>query len=190
MKDHRDFIFTVLAVSAAFAAGCPETQHLDPCSVFVCGDNGACWTNRCVEGYACYEETGTCVPPLETLCGEEFPELPLEEIVAGELDGLSSLTAGTCGGDGPEDVYRLTIPAGVTDVTITTDLPGTGGTDTVLYVRELCEAATDAEVECNDDDGSLHSTVGFSVAEGEDYYVFVDTFRAGGRYEILATALP
>jgi hypothetical protein len=85
-------------------------------------------------------------------------------------------------------VYQFVLTATAT-VTITTDLPGSGTTDTALYVRSVCINPGD-EVGCDDDSGTgLTSLLVLPALGPGTYYVFVDTYSAtsGGPYEVRAS---
>lgn len=81
---------------------------------------------------------------------------------------------------GAETIYALEVPAGaLVDLLVTTDVPGTGDTDTIIYLRSQCESVS-TELACNDDrvQGDLQSDIqALSVGPGT-YYLFVE--RYGG----------
>lgn len=83
---------------------------------------------------------------------------------------------------GAETIYRVDVPAGVTaDLIATTDLPGSGSTDTILYVRSSCpDESAEAELACNDDrpSGDVQSYVEVSDLTEGSYFIFVE--RWGG----------
>ncbi|MCZ7683084.1 MAG: hypothetical protein M5U28_31450 [Sandaracinaceae bacterium] len=84
------------------------------------------------------------------------------------------------GGIGAETIYTVTVPAGVTaDLILTTDLPETGSTDTILYVRSTC-GDSGTELGCNDDRArsDVQSDVTLMDLTEGTYYVFVE--RYGG----------
>lgn len=89
-----------------------------------------------------------------------------------------------CGGVnatiGAEAIYAVTIPEGVTaDLLITTNLPATGDTDTVLYVRSECaDSGTELDCEDNRARGDLQSDNEVYAAGPGTYYIFVE--RWGG----------
>lgn len=95
---------------------------------------------------------------------------------------------------GPERLARVSVPAGTFDLTFRTDRPGTGGTDTVLYVRRECGDPTD-NLGCQDDIDTMGMMYGsrvtvMNVTEG-DYFAFVDTYGGGGgAVELQATLRP
>ena len=81
------------------------------------------------------------------------------------------------GSVGDETIYTLTIPDGTFDLLLTTDLPGTGDTDTIVYVREVCEDSG-TEVGCNDDlePRMLQSEIEAFNLAGGTYSIFVERF--------------
>lgn len=143
--------------------------------------------NRCVDHHTCDRATERCAESLSLICAGPLETLISGVPVMGDSRGEFELSRGTCGGDGPEVVYELTLPADA-DVELTTDLRGTGDTDTVLYVREVC-SDPDTELGCHDDvdGGSLvvSSTLRLSLTAGT-YSVIVDTLSLGGPFELLA----
>lgn len=80
---------------------------------------------------------------------------------------------------GAERVYILGVPDGTFDLIASTDLPGTGATDTILYVRSSCPDSG-TELACNDDiaAGNTHSRVQVNDVTMGVYYIFVE--RYGG----------
>ncbi len=89
--------------------------------------------------------------------------------------------AGSCGGDGPEAVYLLSVPF-QTPLCATT---ANSEFDTVLYVRQdACAGAVESG--CNDDifPGNTRSRVSFVAEANTDYYLFVDAYGLGGNYQL------
>lgn len=83
------------------------------------------------------------------------------------------------GGIGTERVYKVDVALVAFDLLITTDLPGTGMTNTIVYVRGQC-ADSGTVLACDDD---AVAPMGASEIELRDlttgtYYVFVE--RSGG----------
>jgi hypothetical protein len=104
--------------------------------------------------------------------------------------------AGSCGGYGGEQLFSLTLEA-PSEVTLTTDLSGTAaGTDTVLYIRRVCEdEGSELAGTCNDDVSADPASRNFAsrttaVLEPGAYVVFADSYLAGGIFELLATVTP
>jgi hypothetical protein len=129
-----------------------------------------------------------------------------------EVDGMIPMGAGAFRGRcvgatvlGHEDIYSLTIPAGAYDLALTTNIPTTGLSDTVLYVRRGCLDPT-SELACDDDldagppatDGGLRPTnfrSAFVVPNAPPgiYFVFVNGFwtdRAAFSYGLRVTLVP
>lgn len=94
----------------------------------------------------------------------------------GDFAPIGSCTS-EMGSVGDETIYTLTIPDGTFDLLLTTDLPGTGDTDTIVYVREVCEDSG-TEVGCNDDlePRMLQSEIEAFNLAGGTYSIFVERF--------------
>ena len=92
-------------------------------------------------------------PPGRGPCGDRVVAQP------GQVQGMTegeSVTAGTCGGAGPEKVAEFTAPQAGRWIF---DTEGSA-LNTVLYVRSVCNEPA-SELACNDDDqGEPHSEVG------------------------------
>jgi streptogramin lyase len=104
----------------------------------------------------------------------------------GTLVGASGLQ-GSCGGPGPERVFQWT-PDHSGSAMIETCGNGTDF-DSVLYVRHTnCNRG--AEVTCSDDQCAnatgltRASSINMAVTAGETYFVFVDSYGAGGSYTL------
>lgn len=81
---------------------------------------------------------------------------------------------------GAERVYAVTVPAGMFDLLVTTNLPGSGTTDTILYVRSTCPDSG-TELACNDDIGAdPHSAVEIRDIAAGRYSIFVERFGGLG----------
>lgn len=80
---------------------------------------------------------------------------------------------------GAERVYIVAIPEGTFDLQVTTDLPGTGAIDTIVYVRRLCPDSG-TELACSDDiaAGNFQSAVVVPDLTMGVVYVIVE--RNGG----------
>ncbi len=75
-----------------------------------------------------------------------------------------------------EKLFSVEVPGGGDfDLLATTALPQTGEIDTVLYVRTTCEDPT-TEVECNDDSGSVQSTIEIRNASAGTYTLVVENY--------------
>jgi len=94
--------------------------------------------------------------------------------------------------DGQERIFRIDVPAGTYDLTIRTNLPATGMTDTVLYVRGDCGDPTD-NLGCQDDVGMMElgsRVVVMNATEG-DYYAILESYNgSGGAATIEASLRP
>ncbi|MCA9610668.1 MAG: hypothetical protein KC619_33965 [Myxococcales bacterium] len=82
-------------------------------------------------------------------------------------------------GIGAEAVYKVDVPLDAFDLLLTTDLPGTGMTDTIIYVRSQCPDSGTV-IDCNDDiaSGNAHSQLELRDLTMGTYYVIVE--RYGG----------
>jgi hypothetical protein len=101
--------------------------------------------------------------------------------LTGTTLGAPAVQSGDCGGAGPEVVYAFGVGS---PLCIRLSTAGSAF-DTVLHVRE--DNCTDpaAQIACNDDfGGSFVSEVEFTAQPGPMYYVFVDSYAAGGDYAI------
>lgn len=86
------------------------------------------------------------------------------------------------GSAGAETVYAIEVPTGTFDLLVTTDLPGTGATDTIVYVRSACPDSG-SELACNDDiaypDNTQSAVELRDIAPGR-YSVFVEMYGGIG----------
>lgn len=98
----------------------------------------------------------------------------LSGTTAGKGDNLEPY-GGCVESDGPEAVFKYTVPSGVQAVRISTN---GSGYDTALYVRSACsQAAGGNDTTCNNDsfDGAPGSTIYLSnVLEGSVHFIVVD----------------
>ncbi len=88
---------------------------------------------------------------------------------------------GRCGGRGPEQVIALVLdaPATVTARTVN------NGMDTVLHARSSCDDDA-SELACDDDSGgALASSITFAAPAAGVYYLFADSFNAGGETDVV-----
>ena len=84
------------------------------------------------------------------------------------LSGYAGDTSGSCGGDGPDRVYTLTLPARARVVI------EARGADPLLYVRRGCEGT---EIACNDDISEADRSARIDGAlDAGTYNVFVDAY--------------
>jgi len=116
--------------------------------------------------------------------GPSCPEIDLgstsPQTVNGSTVGKLSLHDGTCNSGGsPEVVYSFTAPAAGTFTFDTVGSPY----DTVLYVRDV--DCSGMQLDCNDDDQGLTSTVNVTLTMGQVVAVFVDGFSGdSGAYTL------
>ncbi|MDQ3031402.1 MAG: hypothetical protein M3Y87_03225 [Myxococcota bacterium] len=80
---------------------------------------------------------------------------------------------------GAERVYIVPVPEGTFDLQVTTDLPGTGMVDTIVYVRTLCPDSG-TELACNDDLAAANLQSAVEVRDLEAGVVYVIVERKGG----------
>jgi hypothetical protein len=170
------------------------------------GVGGTCDTTHiCGDGLVCTSGMCAITPAVVMACAAAMDlVIPMPTTTATNVRVTGTIPAGTgsfgstCGmTPGRERIWRLTVPAGHFDARITTDVAGTAAaTDTVLYVRDVCEdPASQLPMGCNDDIDTArmlyHSTLAFQdLAEG-DYYVFVETYTgATAAYGLSATLVP
>lgn len=94
---------------------------------------------------------------------------------------FASCAAGE-GSLGSETVYTIDVPAGAYDLLVTTDLPTTGRTDTVLYMRTAC-GDSGSDVGCSDDISRTnnHSAIDLLNAPAGTYYVLAELFGGATR---------
>lgn len=110
--------------------------------------------------------------------------------------GTGVFTASCQSSPGREQVWHITVPTGDFDLALTTDAPGTpAATDTVMYIRPVCEdPSTELAMGCSDDISmsNLHSALTFRDIPSGDYYVIVDAYGSGAAamYTIQATLTP
>ena len=108
---------------------------------------------------------------------------------------------------GREGIFRITVPAGAWDLLVTTDGPGTAGTDplepdTVLYLRGVCADASAASAPmewCHDDiETGVNQRSAFEILDvaPADLFAFVELYGGsapldgGARVELSATLRP
>jgi hypothetical protein len=113
--------------------------------------------------------------------GRALCDMPLTGLGPWEVDffGAATRHEGSCGGGGPEVVILFRAPeAG--EWVFSTSNQRTSGTDTVIYIRDICQEPG-SERACNDDGGAdFTSSLRIALNEGEAVYVFVDIWAHGG----------
>lgn len=82
---------------------------------------------------------------------------------------------------GAERVYIVPVPDGTFDLQVTTDLPGTGMTNTILYARSICPDSG-TELACSDDiaAGNIQSSIEIRDRTMGVVYVIVERFGGLG----------
>lgn len=154
-----------------------------------CDASGVEWVDACgrrLDAEARCEDDERC---LNGVCQPEQPgdrceaALPLTpgETITGRLDArFADDVAGSCGGEGPDQIFTITVDA-LRPLQITAS-----GFDTVLHLRKRCEGP---ELACVDDStppGGRGSQLDLTLASGT-YFVFLDAYRAsGGDYTLSA----
>ncbi|MFN7696514.1 MAG: hypothetical protein ACK5U8_01335 [Deltaproteobacteria bacterium] len=201
----------IVAFDEYYAASAERRISIDGATIVGLGE--ACSTERlCGAGLVCNATTMVCDPSPEALAAcMDATVLTIPAVTDAAQSASSTFTlpasAGTftapsgcataMGGDptaGAERVFRVDVPAGTYDLTFETDRPGTGATDTVLYVRGDCSDPGD-DLGCMDDIDTAGMMYGSSVtvmdATEGDYFAFVETFGGrGGMVELQATLRP
>jgi hypothetical protein len=201
----------VVAFDAYYAASAERRISIDGATIVGLGE--ACSTERlCGAGLVCNETTMVCdLSPAALAACMEATAITIPAVTDAAQSGSSTFTlpmgapglfsapsdCATGMGDptaGAERVFRVDVPAGTYDLVFETDRPGTGDTDTVLYVRGDCGDPTD-DLGCMDDidtrGGMLGSRVTVMNASEGDYFAFVETFGGrGGMVELQATLRP
>lgn len=143
---------------------------------------------------ACMGATAIAVPPPTTMVTRASAMTMLPDTGRGTFTAPSGCVMMPTATDGQERIFRVDVPAGTYDLTFTTDLPGTGATDTVLYVRGDCGDPTD-NLGCMDDIDTAGMEYGSRVtvmnATEGDYYAVLESYNgAGGPAEIEASLRP
>ncbi len=159
-------------------------------------DGGTCdvlyGSGQCIEGQLCANLPGgdaydTCTSPDQTACPDGYAAEDITATLANGrwvVHGDTSASTnhggfGSCGGGGPNLVYKLTVPA---DGTYHAEIGGLpNGGDSVLFARTAC-TFYDAQFElgCNDDidtqGGNYASSIDMAATANQDVYIFVDSY--------------
>ncbi|GAB4204450.1 MAG: hypothetical protein OHK0013_19420 [Sandaracinaceae bacterium] len=199
----------LVAYDSAYASSAPLRVPVRDATVVGFGDTCDGLETVCAAGLVCNAMTCEPTPAALAACMGATP-IVVPEPMGTATSGSATATipagmSGTflaptgcapgMGGDptsGPERVFSVAVPAGTYDLTFATNRPGTGTTDTVLYVRGECGDPTD-DLGCQDDiaRGMLGSTVTVMNATEGDYFAIVETYGGGGGpVEIQATLKP
>ena len=111
-----------------------------------------------------------------TICGSGVPLVPLppDGIAMGTAmaGGDNSLISASCGGNGPESAFLLSL-ASPAAVELSTDFAETTA-DTVIYVRTDCREP-ETEISCNDDAVETRAKLFIPRLEPGDYFLIVDS---------------
>ncbi|HEX4339329.1 MAG TPA: putative metal-binding motif-containing protein [Polyangiaceae bacterium] len=148
-----------------FEANCAPTPEICNNSVDDDRDGLAdCNDPDCATNPVCVAKHSTCLSALLITASGTF---------TGNTLNNDSVNEGTCGGAGPEAVFRLSLtqPANVQLDTIGSDF------DTALYVR-AGSCGKGREIGCDDDGGGVARTSALSLGtlQPGNYFIFVDGF--------------
>ena len=150
----------------------------------------------CATGLACLElvcgvdAEDHCggIPIIDVAAAGEFVEGE-GTYVAFDSSGRENLAEADCGPFGPSvgaEVAAFWVAPSAGTLTVTTMTEATGTYDTYIYARSGFCSDPAAEVGCNDDfGGTLQSSITFDVDLGEEVYVILDGYGAGGAGEAL-----
>jgi hypothetical protein len=107
-------------------------------------------------------------------------------LAAGDSETGANRYRGSCGGDGPEQVFEWVPPA---DGRYQIDTLGSR-VDTVLYLSDTFRCDRVDEIACNDDSfAGLSSWLVVDLLAGVPVVIFVDTFVTGGPFELNVRAV-
>ena len=150
----------------------------------------------CDAAHACYLGMmcgggATCVatPEMASLCGgatvialEPPVDTTVSETVTGTLAAGHGIIESSCGHTpGDEALFDVAVPAGAFDLIATTDLDGTGETDTLIHTRTICvDLSTEVAGGCNDDIAAMgrnvRSRIELQDVAAGTYTLFVQPF--------------
>ncbi len=182
----------------AIDADCPEGLH---CVEGQCMMPPPCAIDEdCPEGLSCVEGQCVMVPPpcaIDADCPEnqiceegicvEAPQnscalsIPIDHFgrYFGDTRGTLTEQRGSCAGNGPEQVFSLSVdePIMLCINTVQTNF------DTVLYARTDC-MDPNSEIVCNDDDDRFEtrSAIEINAEVGVEYSIFMDGYSRGGEF--------
>ena len=135
----------------------------------VCGSSTTCEAPPEVAG-ACAGAAAIAAPAPTTVT--------TPAMVTGAFAGGAGVFTGSCGPTTESElIYTVSVPAGGVDLLATTNLPGTGATDTVLYARGTC-ADPLTELGCADDVSRdvLSSEIELRDLAAGTYTIFVERY--------------
>jgi len=147
-----------------------------------CRPEMVCSSGACVPGTAigqlCDRATDIVVPATPEM-GATITQMGTTGGGMGLITVDAACVADPNGTIGAETVYKLDVAVDNFDLDLSTDNPGTGMTDTILYVRGECPDSGSV-LACNDDAApmNLQSTITLTDLTAGTYYVFVE--RYGG----------
>ncbi len=110
---------------------------------------------------------------------DQVIDLELAETYTGAVNPTNDRERGSCGGEGPEAIFRFSPPE---DGSYCITTVGSEG-DTVLYLRRECDDA-ESEVSCNDDQEGMQAALTIGLEASDRYFLVVDHFRREGVGEI------
>ncbi|HUU01984.1 MAG TPA: clostripain-related cysteine peptidase [Myxococcota bacterium] len=124
---------------------------------------------------------GTCIAdpnPHGESCADAIPIQPVDGTIVGStLDAVSDGT-GTCGGNGPDRVYRFDLSE---SMRFEADM---SGYDTVLHLRSVCDDQG-SQIDCDDDGGvGTASHLDPTILDPGSYYLWADSYSAGGDFQL------
>lgn len=113
---------------------------------------------------------GPCVEELAGNSCENAETIEaVDQVLRGDLGGFLDNSEGSCGGEGPDRVWRFSVDR------MTEFQAESSGFDSVMYLRSECDSR---ELECNDDidvDDNRGSLIARVLAPGE-YRLFLDSY--------------
>ena len=144
----------------------------------------------CIEGLCDVDPEDRCggIPIIDVAAEGEFVEGE-GTYVAFDSNGRENLAEADCGPFGPSagaEVAAFWVADAPGSLTVTTMTEATGSYDTYIYARIGFCSDPAAEVACNDDFGdTLQSSITFDVELGDEVYIILDGYGAGGVGEAL-----
>ena len=170
-----------------------DVAHLEEVGLDATCDEG----HGCTLGLICQAAVCVAHPTIAALCATSTT-LPIatpttetvSEVRTGVIAGGFGTIEGSCAhSPGAEVLFDVTVPEGDFDLLATTDLDGTGATDTVLYIRSACpDRLSELANGCNDDiserPANIRSQLEFQGLSAGTYTIFVETFGHPSEVEV------